>query len=152
MSAMKINFKFTSSPTFTRSTVIFSSIQGVLTRPVSSFVSRAALNFRYIWITKNPVQHLHSPTGIQFLCASLNVLGSSLRRQTKNNSVIKFYHLLKVKLRHIYELSRWHAWFLTHWDQRENAEERPQIREMLLDCTTQDPSCVKSILIIFLNA
>lgn len=78
------------------------------------------LNFRRIWINKNPIQRLHSLTWLQFFCASLNFLGSSLRRCTKNNPVIKFYHLLKVKLRHIHKQSGCHAWFVTHWGQREN--------------------------------
>lgn len=56
-----------------------------------------SLNLRNIWMTKYPIQHLYSLTWIQFLLASLNFSGSSLRTRTKNNTVIKFYHLLKVR-------------------------------------------------------
>lgn len=112
-----------------------SSIQCILTHPVRHFFSSEALNLRNIWITKDPIQHLHSLTWIQFLLACLYLSGSSLRRWTKNNPVIKFYHLLKVRLRH--KQSRCHAWFVTHWGQSENPEKRQHMREMQHDCTTQ---------------
>lgn len=133
----------TSKLTFTRSTVVISSIKCVLTHPVRSFVSRVAINVKIIIKKSNTVSSFAVMNSVltyfpEFLCWS--------------NSVIKFYPYLKIKLQHIHKHLGWHAWFLTHRGQRENTKRRPQIREMLHNCTAQDPLYVKSILIIFLNA